>query len=67
MPESLKKHGERVLVLILCELLILLPALGAPPPRTDRRAPRAAPVPVEPLPLQAYLLKSYLDLFKLSP
>lgn len=66
MPQSLRKHGERALVLILCELLVLLPALGAPP-RTDRRAPRAASAPVEPLPLQAYLLKSYLDLFKLSP
>jgi hypothetical protein len=66
MPQSLKKHGERALVLILCELLVLLPALGAPP-RTAHRAPRAASAPVEPLPLQAYLLKSYLDLFKLSP
>ncbi len=66
MSQSLKKHGERALVLILCELLILLPALGAPP-RTDHRATRVASAPVEPLPLKAYLLKSYLDLFKLSP
>ena len=66
MSQSLKKHGERALVLILCELLVLLPALGTPP-RTDSHATRAASAPVEPLPLQAYLLKSYLDLFTVSP
>jgi hypothetical protein len=66
MSQSFKKHGERALVLILCELLVLLPALGGPP-RTDSHATRAASAPVEPLPLQAYLLKSYLDLFKVSP
>jgi hypothetical protein len=66
MSHSLKKYGERIVALILCELLVLLPALGAPP-RTDRHATRDVSGPVEPLPLQAYLLKSYLDLFKLSP
>jgi hypothetical protein len=66
MSQSFKKHGERALVLMLCELLVLLPALGGPT-RNDTGATRAAAAPVEPLPLQAYLLKSYLDLFKLSP
>ena len=66
MSQSFKKHGERALVLILCELLVLLPAPGAPP-RTGTGATRAATATVEPVPLQAYLLKSYLDLFKLSP
>ncbi|MDE3137384.1 MAG: M48 family metalloprotease [Acidobacteriota bacterium] len=66
MSQSLKKHGERALVLILCELLVLLPALGASP-RAKTGARHATSAVVEPLPLQAYLLKSYLDLFKLSP
>ena len=70
MSQSLKKHGQQVLVLILCELLVLLPALGAPA-RTEGRAAdsssRTASGPVEPLPLQSYLLKSYLNLFKISP
>jgi Zn-dependent protease with chaperone function len=67
MIDSFRKYGRRAVVVLLCELLVLLPALGAPPPAAKQPAGPAVPAPVEPLPLQAYLVKSYLTLFKISP
>jgi Zn-dependent protease with chaperone function len=69
MANALRKHGRQVLVVLLCELLVLLPGLGAAAQSGAQTQQRkaAATAAMEPLPLQAYLLKSYLDLFQVSP
>lgn len=48
---------------LLCELLILLPAVGDASVRQQQAPPRSA----QTLPLRDYLDKSYLDLFELAP
>jgi Zn-dependent protease with chaperone function len=67
MVQLFRKYGERALALVLCELLVLLPALGAPTRAVNSPPRPVASTAVEPLPLRAYLADSYLKLFKISP
>ncbi len=59
MGLSWKRAARSILVIVLSELLILLPAVPAGSQREAQTETR--------LPLHAYLLKSYMELFELAP
>src|SRR5579883_1636193 len=59
----MKKIFREPVAFLLCELLILLPAMGDATARQQSTPPRSAQM----LPLRDYLQKSYLELFELAP
>lgn len=54
---------KRFVAVLLCELLVLLPATAG----QAQQAPQASPQPAEKTALRQYLQKSYLELFELTP
>lgn len=59
----MRKVMRQSVAFLLCELLILLPAMGDASARQQQAPLRSA----QTLPLRDYLQKSYLDLFELAP
>jgi len=59
----MKRVMQQWMAFVLCETLILLPAMGDANARQQQAPPRSA----QTLPLRDYLQKSYLELFELAP